>query len=102
MNGPTICRFGAGRARRTSKPPRSRARGTISVSIAWAPTSFGQPGSSDGIQLIGVLRDQVRYGAARAVIRTLHHPAAPRARSTNSRLAISACTGDDATFLLEA
>ncbi len=29
MNGPTIWRFGAGSARRTSKSPMSRARGTI-------------------------------------------------------------------------
>src|SRR5690349_22170347 len=33
MNGPTICRVREGNARRTSKPPRSRARGTIAVSI---------------------------------------------------------------------
>ena len=52
MNGPTICRFGAGSARRTSKPPRSRARGTISVSIASIAAASGQVGSSVGFQLM--------------------------------------------------
>jgi hypothetical protein len=33
IKGPTIWRLGLGSARRTSKPPRSRARGTITVSI---------------------------------------------------------------------
>ena len=31
MKAPTICRAGAGSARRTSKPPSLRARGTICV-----------------------------------------------------------------------
>ena len=34
MKGPTICRSAEGSARRTSKPPRSRARGTMTISIA--------------------------------------------------------------------
>src|SRR5215467_5087360 len=33
MKGPTICLTREGSTRRTSKPPRSRARGTITVSI---------------------------------------------------------------------
>jgi len=41
MNGPTICRWAAGKARRTTKPPRSTARGTIRVSMASAPTALG-------------------------------------------------------------
>src|SRR6185312_2203927 len=53
MNGPTIWRCDAGSARRTSKPPRSTARGTISVSMASGPTASGYPGSSSGFQLMG-------------------------------------------------
>src|SRR5271166_3368777 len=52
MNGPTIWRFGAGSARRTSKPPMSRDRGTIKVSMASTATASGQTGSSEGFQLI--------------------------------------------------
>ena len=52
MNGPTIWRFGAGSARRTSKPPMSRARGTITVSIASTASPVGQSGSKAGFQLI--------------------------------------------------
>src|SRR3954454_3957525 len=50
--GPTICRWADGSARRTAKLPRSRARGTITVSIrsaAWASPGFG---SGQGCQLI--------------------------------------------------
>jgi hypothetical protein len=39
MSGPTIWRFGAGSARRASKSPMSRARGTIKVSIASTTTA---------------------------------------------------------------
>ncbi|CAH1666080.1 putative Quercetin 2,3-dioxygenase [Hyphomicrobiales bacterium] len=39
-------------ARRTSKPPRSRARGMISVSMASTPMASGQPGTSAGFQLM--------------------------------------------------
>ena len=46
MNGPTIWRFGAGSARRTSKPPMSRARGTIKVSIEFDRDGVG----TDGVQ----------------------------------------------------
>ena len=53
MNGPTIWRLGAGSARRTSNPPRSRARGIISVlSIHRIP--IGQSGSSVGFQLMSL------------------------------------------------
>src|SRR3954469_1752394 len=55
MNGPTICRRGEGRARRTSKPPRSRARGTITVSIASQASRSPGLGSSTGCQLMGPL-----------------------------------------------
>jgi hypothetical protein len=34
MNGPTICLCVEGSARRTEKPPRSRARGTMTISMA--------------------------------------------------------------------
>src|SRR3954452_13156765 len=44
MKGLTICRFGAGRARRTAKPPRSRARGMMRVSMASALTPSGDTG----------------------------------------------------------
>ena len=44
INGPTICRRGAGSARRTPKPPRSRARGMISVSMDSAATASGEMG----------------------------------------------------------
>jgi hypothetical protein len=54
--GPTIWRRDDGSARRTSKPPRSRARGTITVSIglssAWSCSHFG---SIAACQLTGCL-----------------------------------------------
>src|SRR4051812_5599196 len=65
MNGPTICRRGEGRARRTSKPPRSRARGTITVSIASQASRSPGLGSSTGCQLMGPL---LRAGARRALL----------------------------------
>ena len=53
MNGPTICRRADGSARRTSKPPRSRARGTITVSIALVSSaSSSHFGSIAACQLI--------------------------------------------------
>jgi hypothetical protein len=64
---PTIWRFGAGSARRTSKPPMSRARGTIKVSMASTAMTSGQTGSSEGFQLISAsipanLWDRVKEG----------------------------------------
>ena len=53
MNGPTICRCAEGSARRTSKLPRSRARGTITVSMASQASLSPGCGSSAGFQLIG-------------------------------------------------
>src|SRR4051812_17919740 len=58
MKGPTICRRAEGRARRTSNPPRSRARGTITISIASQARLSPGFGSSQGCQLIRCLRDQ--------------------------------------------
>ena len=52
MNGPTICRCGEGKARRTSKPPRSRARGTMIVSMLSRLPQSGQVGSMAGFQLM--------------------------------------------------
>jgi len=46
------CRFGAGSARHTSKLPRSRARGTINVSIVSTASPLGQVGSRHGFQLM--------------------------------------------------
>src|SRR5919106_1649282 len=54
MKGPTICRRGEGSARRTSKPPRSRARGTMTISMARQACASPGFGSSDGSQLTGV------------------------------------------------
>ncbi len=51
MNGPTICRSGDGKARRTSKPPMSRARGMISVSMLLA-SDMGHSGFCVGFQLM--------------------------------------------------
>src|SRR5262245_54065170 len=52
MKGPTICRSGEGRARRTEKPPRSRVRGTITVSIRSQARRSPASGSSQGCQLL--------------------------------------------------
>ena len=52
MKGPTICRCVDGSARRTSKLPRSRARGTITVSIASQASLSPGLGSSAGFQLM--------------------------------------------------
>src|SRR5215218_9410277 len=60
MNGPTIWRRAEGRARRTSKPPRSRARGMITVSIASHPKRSPGFGSSAGCQLMSVARVERR------------------------------------------
>src|SRR5215207_4672597 len=49
-----------GRARRTSKPPRSRARGMITVSIASHPKRLPGLGSSAGCQLMSVARVERR------------------------------------------
>src|SRR3954453_23087625 len=67
MKGPTICRRAEGRARRTSKPPRSRARGTITVSIASQARLSPGFGSSQGCQLIRCLRDQLTQPSARFI-----------------------------------
>src|SRR5215475_3084981 len=53
MNGPTICFCAAGKARRTSKPPRSRARGTITCSMASHDRGSPGLGSWEGSQLMG-------------------------------------------------
>src|SRR5215475_2823785 len=53
MNGPTICFCAAGKARRTSKPPRSRARGTITCSMASHDRASPGFGSWEGSQLMG-------------------------------------------------
>ncbi len=45
----------SGKARRTSKPPRSRERGMMRVSIASKPISSGQAGAIAGFQLMHVL-----------------------------------------------
>ena len=50
MKGPTICRSCAGRARRTSKPPKSWARGKSTISTPSG--GGGQRGLSAGCQLI--------------------------------------------------
>ena len=50
MKGPTICRSFAGRARRTSKPPTSCARGRITSSTPLG--AAGQSGSASGSQLM--------------------------------------------------
>jgi hypothetical protein len=52
MKGPTICRFVKGNARRTSKLPRSRLRGTIIVSMASQEKRSPGLGSSAGCQLM--------------------------------------------------
>src|SRR4051794_30429982 len=52
MKGPTIWRCGDGRARRTSNPPRSRARGTTTVSMASQASRSPGVGSSVACQLI--------------------------------------------------
>src|SRR5262249_22318079 len=52
MNGPTICFPAAGSARRTEKPPRSRARGTITCSMASHERGLPGTGSLSGCQLI--------------------------------------------------
>src|SRR5215207_9820641 len=52
MKGPTICRRAEGRARRTSKPPRSRARGMITISIASQASRSPGLGSGAGCQLM--------------------------------------------------
>src|SRR4051812_25455140 len=52
MKGPTIWRRFEGRARRTSNPPRSRARGMMTVSIASQPKRSPGLGSSAGCQLM--------------------------------------------------
>src|SRR5262245_18566744 len=53
MKGPTICVWAAGSARRTSKPPRSRARVTMTCSIASQDRASPGTGSFDGCPLIG-------------------------------------------------
>jgi hypothetical protein len=51
-NGPTICRWLDGSARRTEKPPRSRARGTMTMSIASQESVSPGLASSAGCQLM--------------------------------------------------
>src|SRR5262245_42437773 len=58
MNGPTICLCADGSARRTSKPPRSRARGTITCSTASQEWRSPGTGSLSVSQLIIYLRCQ--------------------------------------------
>src|SRR3954451_377887 len=67
MKGPTICRRADGRARRTSNPPRSRARGTITISIASQARLSPGCGSSQGWQLSRCLRDQLTWPSPRSV-----------------------------------
>ncbi|MEZ5834993.1 MAG: hypothetical protein R3D03_04595 [Geminicoccaceae bacterium] len=53
VDGPTICLAGEGRARRTSrKLPRSRDRGTSSVSMLVPPASSGAGRLQVGTQLM--------------------------------------------------
>src|SRR5207248_247541 len=52
MNGPTICRCVEGSARRTSKLPISRLRGTIIASMASQEKRSPGLGSSAGCQLM--------------------------------------------------
>src|SRR5215212_6559588 len=73
MKWPTIWRRAEGRARRTSNPPRSRARGTITVSIASQAKASPGTGWSAGWWLIatsgtsdvGRRRNQGSNGAGR-------------------------------------
>ena len=44
MKGPTICRCADGSARRTSNPPRSRARGTMTAAMASTASPIGIDG----------------------------------------------------------
>src|ERR1700741_566765 len=56
MKGPTIWRLPCGKARRTSKPPMSWARGTMMSSSASQPRLSPGTGSLAGSQLMGRLQ----------------------------------------------
>src|SRR5579883_309711 len=57
MKGPTICRRAEGSALRTLKPPRSRTRGTMTISRALQERRSPKTGSSEGSQLMKALQN---------------------------------------------
>ena len=78
MNGPTICHWTEGKARRTPNPPGSRARGMMTVSMA---SPRGMVGSRSGDQLMGGLLWLGQYRSLRRGCTRCRHTGMVRGRS---------------------